>query len=103
MWLVALRPDASAMRLDDRTADGQPHPHPVLLRAEEWLKDLVIGAKPRSTVADLRVNEVLDLMHTHAEDTLALRGLHGLDPVAHEIDQHLLKLHTVQAERRKVG
>ena len=39
-------PQAAPMRLDDRTADREPHAHPVLLGREEGLEDALGVLKP---------------------------------------------------------
>src|SRR5215510_9087222 len=94
---IGLHPDVAAMRLDDGARDRQADPHAMPLGGEERLEQL------RSRLFRNAVSGVGHADGDHAvlagsggHDELAPgRLLHGLDRVAHEVEQHLLDLHLV--------
>src|ERR1700751_1983237 len=47
-------PQAAAMRLDDRTADGQPHTSPIIFGRKECIEDLfrLLRGKSRTGITD---------------------------------------------------
>src|SRR5262249_27862367 len=101
---VRLDRDLAAMRLDDGARDRQPDPHSLRLAGDEGLKQLR-GYFRRNAGAGIR--------HAHRDhaagtgrrrdgELAAIRILHRLDGIAHEIEHDLLDLHLVgehQVER----
>src|SRR6266404_1221415 len=97
-------PQAAAMRLDDRAADGQSHTSPVMLsrkKSTEYLVCLlpwqshsgIADGDQQLTVASFRVDDKL---------TSAARFLHSIDAVEHEVHKHLLQLHSVCHDLGKI-
>src|SRR5262245_28088538 len=95
--LVVGHPQGPPVRLDDRTADGEPHPHAVLLGREEGLEDPVGVLDAGSGVAYLDADRAaLVAARANLERAGSLvQALHRLDPVADQVDEHLLHLYAI--------
>src|SRR5262245_61802033 len=90
---VACRPQAAAVRLDDRAADREAHAEAVWLGAEEGLEDVRrrVG-NATAAVADGHLDARRARRGGGGDGQRALlvaRGLHGLDAVQQEIEQDL--------------
>ena len=99
---VGGRPDAPAVRLDDRAADRQAHAEALHLGAHEVLEDAleipVLDADPRVPDRDghasRRERGRLDRDLTRA----VLGGRDGLACVDEDVEQDLLELHRVASD-----
>src|SRR3546814_7856532 len=80
------------MRLDDRAADREPHAHPLLLRRVERLEDPVRRPDARAAVPDLGPDLFANATQVDPKSSLARDSFHRLHAIAHQVDQHLLKL-----------
>ena len=84
------------MRLDNGTANSQPHATALRLGGKERWEDLIhlVSWKSHARVTDrLQQLRILQLS-LHRE--LSARVLHGFDGVEHEVHENLLQLHTVR-------
>ena len=101
---VRLGPDLSAMSLDDRPADRQAHPHPMLLRGYEGLKKLSrhFGGKSRPRILDTQLDMgVVDEPRGYLELPAGC-FLHGLDGIADQVEEDLLDLDPVDENQRRI-
>ena len=100
---VAVGPDPSVMRFDDRLTDCQAHAATLWFRSKERIEYLVglSQGEPGSCVIysdlDLAVLAQLRLQSKHAA-----RVLHRLDAIQHQVHEHLLKLHSIRHGHRKI-
>src|SRR5262245_38179277 len=102
MRLVPLRPQPPAVRLDDRTADREPHAHPLLFRREERLEQLVRTRDARAAIADLGLDHIAYPAYAYSENPVTRGGDHCVCGVAHQVDQDLLNLDAVERDERKI-
>src|SRR5208282_5986905 len=95
---VSACPQLPAMRLHNGSADGQPHAAALRLGGKERGKDLIYllrwQAHARVTYRELELTVLQFRLHRK----LSAGVLHGFDGVEHEVHEHLLQLHTVDAD-----
>src|SRR5690606_4660664 len=103
MRVVLLRPQPSAVRLDDRAADGEAHAHPVLFRRKERLEYLLRKRDAATAIADLGLDDASHPAHVYPKKSVARDGFHRLHAVADEVDQNLLDLDAIGRDDRKVA
>src|SRR5262249_49650457 len=103
MRLVVLGPQPTAVRLDDRTADGQPHAHPVLFRGEERLEYLVRKVDALAAIAYFGLYRIPNAANPDLETLVAGRCVHRIHAVADEVDQNLLNLDAVERHEWKIA
>jgi hypothetical protein len=100
---VAVGPNPSAMRFDDRLADCQAHAAALWFRSKERIKYLLgVGQwQPGACVIyrdlDLAVFAQLRLHRNHAA-----RVRYRLDAIQHQVHEHLLKLHSIRHGHGKI-
>src|SRR6185437_2492833 len=94
-----LRPDASAMRLDDGLADGETYAHAFFLGGEKWLKESLcrLRCDPRPGIRHRNAHKA---RFSRRGDGDVPASLHRIDGVADQIEQHLLDLDFVDQNRR---
>src|SRR5262249_6538053 len=92
------------MRLDDRTTDGEPHAHAVLLCRKERLEEALGIIETRAIVANLDTDRVIALPAGPypQRPRVVDYGIHGLDPVADQVHEDLLRLDAVEHDRRQI-
>src|ERR1700690_1864094 len=88
--VIGGRPQPSAMRLHNGTADGQPHAAALRLGGKERRKDLfhLLPRQPHASVTD--GEEQLTILQLRHHCKLSARVLHGFDGVEHEVHEYLL-------------
>ena len=100
-------PKASFVRLDDRAADGQAHAHPLRLRGEERLEDLLhfLLADSLAAIAHEDFHGLLVAPpRADAQHPLLFGHLvHRLQAVAGEVHHDLFDLDRIGHHRRDVG
>src|SRR6266404_1769991 len=98
------RPQAAAMRLDDRATDGQPHTGPVILGSKECPEDLVrlLRGQSHTGIADRDQQLTIAGFRLDGKLTSATRFLHGIDAIKHEVHENLLQLDTVYHDLGKI-
>src|SRR5882724_7677431 len=98
-------PQAAAMRLDDRTADGQPHTSPVIFGRKECIEDLfrLLRGKSHTGITDRDQQLSIAGFRTDGKLTSASHSLHGIDAVEHEVHEYLMQLHTVCHDVGKIA
>jgi hypothetical protein len=76
-------PQASAMRLNDRPTDGQPHTSPIILGRKECLKDLVplLRRQSHAAIADRDQQLTVVSFRLDGKLTSATGFLHGIDAI----------------------
>src|SRR5215470_2916711 len=100
MRFIVLGPQPAAVGLDDRTADGQPHAHPVLFRREEGFEYLVRKVDAPATIAYFGLYRIPHPADPDLEDLVTGRSVHRIHAVADEVDQNLLNLDAVERDER---
>jgi hypothetical protein len=96
---VAVGPDPSALRFDDRLTDCQAHPASLRLRREECVKYLVgLAQRQPGTCVVYRDLDLAVLAQQRPHGKHAARVLHRLDTIQHEVHQHLLQLHPIRPD-----
>src|SRR5438128_12465909 len=80
-------PQASAMRLDDRATDGQPHTSAVILGRKESTEDLVrlLRRQSHTGIADRDQQLTIIDFRPDSKLTSTARLLHGIDAVEHQV------------------
>src|SRR5713101_2911941 len=98
-------PQAAAMRLDDRTADGQPHTSPVIFGRKECIEDLfrLFRGKSHTGITDRDQQLSIAGFRPDGKLTSASHSLHGIDAVEHEVHEYLLQLYTVRHDVGKIA
>src|SRR3954465_6195974 len=91
------------MRLDDRTADREPHAHPVLFRRKKRLEYLVGQFDAWAAIADLGPNRVAHSAHAYPNNPVARHRVHRLHAVADKIDHNLLDLDAIERDKWKAA
>src|SRR5262245_54587670 len=91
------------MGLDDRTADGQPHAHPVLFGREKGLEYLVGKVDAPATIADFGLYRIPHSAHPDLDSLVAGTSIHRIHAVADEIDQNLLNLDAIERDKGKIA
>src|SRR6266404_7127989 len=101
--LVSSRPQPTAMRLHNGTADSQSHSAALRLGRKECRKHLVppFSWQPHACVTDRELEVTVLEFRLHRK--LSACVLHGFDGVEHEVHEHLLQLHTVYHDFREFG
>jgi len=97
-------PQATAMGLDDRAADGQAHTSAVILGGKECFEDLfrLLGWQSHTGIADGDQHLTVVGLRLDSELTFATSFLHGIDTVEHEVHENLLELHMVCHDLGKI-
>src|SRR6266850_26872 len=97
------RPEPSPMRLDDRTADRQPHAHAAGLGGEEGAEQLVHAVRIDPDAGILHGHQhLITLVRLRTNHQLARPvrdGRHRLDRIHDEVDEHLLQLDPITEHR----
>ena len=87
------------MRLDDRSADGEPHAHAVGFRREEGLEDAISGRRIHSRTRILDRNKHAARFGTFRRYRQYLRAIHdrahGFNAVHDQIEHNLLQLNPI--------
>ena len=98
-------PQAAAMRLDDRTADGQPHTSPVIFGRKECIEDLfrLLRGKSHTGITDRDQQLSIAGFRPDGKLTSASHSLHGIDTVEHEVHEYLLQLDAVRHDVGKIA
>src|SRR6185312_3965018 len=91
------------MRLDDRPRDREAHSHAALFRGEECIEYLVGVLDAGAGIADLDAHEISVPSRADPQRSRSGARLHGLETVAHEVDEDLLYLHPVERDRRNIA
>src|SRR6516162_2531288 len=94
---IGLHRDLPAVRLDNGAADRQADTHSLALVGDKGLEELrhQFRRDPGSGVAHADDDHVV-VAGCRGDNKLAtLRGFHGLDGIAQQVQQHLLDLHLV--------
>ncbi len=97
-------PQAPAVGLDDRTADGQPHTSPVIFGRKECIEDLfrLLRRKSPTGITDRDQQLSIAGFRPDGKLTSARHSLHGIDAVEHEVHENLLQLHAVRHDVGKI-
>src|ERR1700722_4999459 len=97
--------EAAAVRLDNRAADRQAHAHTTALGGYEWLKNVVsnIGVDAGSAVGDGEFDQVGTSKRGRQVKLTAVRPDHGIQRIAHEVDQDLLNVNSIAHNMRRFG
>src|SRR6267378_5096898 len=84
---------AAAMRLDDRTADGQPHTSPVIFGRKECIEDLfrLLRGKSHTGISDRDQQLSIAGFRPDGKLTSGSHSLHGIDAVEHKVHENLLQ------------
>src|ERR1700730_5977412 len=92
------------MRLNDLPTDWQPHNKPAILGHKECPEDLVrvFGGQSHAGIADRDQQLTIIGFRLDGKLTSAIRSLHGIDAVEHEVHENLLELHTVCHDLGKI-
>src|SRR5207237_6489004 len=97
------RPQAPAMGVDDRAANGKPHAETVGLGRHEWLEDPLRDGLIHSRSTVLHGDEHAAWLNERRRDReLVLAAAyvsHGFDTVQDQVQQHLLQLYSVPNHR----
>ena len=98
---VGLGPHLAAMRLDDAFGDRQSDAHARGLGGDEGLKQAIgnLLGDARAGVGDADLDHIAVNGLGRHQQFSPLAVMHGLDGVAHEIEQHLLDLNLVHQHR----
>src|SRR5580704_16959044 len=101
--MVNGRPQPTAVRLYNGTADGQPHAAALRLGGKERRKDLIhlLRWQPHARVTDRELE--LTVLQFRLHRKLSAGVLHGFDGVEHEVHEHLLQLDTISHDFGQVG
>src|SRR5580700_5039615 len=96
---------AAAVRLDDRTADGQPHTSPVFFGRKECIEDLsrLLRGKSHTGITDRDQQLSVAGFRRDGKLASASHSLHGIDAVEHEVHENLLQLHAVRHDVGKIA
>src|ERR1700691_1232984 len=94
-------PQLPAMRLHNRTADGQPHSAALRLGGKERRKDLIHLRRWQSHAGVTDRELKVTVLQLRLYRKLSAGVLHGFDAVKHEIHEYLLQLHTVYHDFRE--
>src|SRR6266436_5534853 len=88
--IVGGRPQPAAMRLHNGTANGQSHAAALRLGGKERRKDLIhlLRWQPHACVTDRELE--LTVLQLRLNRKLSAGVLHGLNPIDHEVHEHLL-------------
>ena len=90
----------------DSTIERQiasPMPIPCSFVVKNGSNILSGNSTPAPAVADLGLDHIPDPAHAQAENPGVRSGVHRFDAVAHQIDQHLLNLDTIERDERKIA
>ena len=89
-------PQMPSMRLDNGTADRQPHAAALRLGSEERVENLIriFNRQSDSCVADFDHHSPFRVQ-LRLEDKYSACVFHRLDAVEHKVHEHLLQLHTI--------
>src|ERR1700719_4292364 len=100
---VGACPQPAAMRIHNRTADGQSHAAALRLGGKERRKDLIhlLRWQPHACITDRELE--LTVLQLRLNRKLSAWILHGFDGVEHKVHEHLLELHTVYHDVREFG
>jgi len=93
------------MRFNDGTADPKSHAGPLRLGGKERIKDLIglLRREPHAGIAD-RDHQlaVFGLLRLDGEFARPIYIFHRIDAISHEVHQHLLQLHAISHDLRKI-
>src|SRR5262249_30890680 len=101
--LIPLCPQPSAVRLDNRTADRQPHTHPMRFRRKERLEYLVGPLDAWAAITDFGLDQIALSAHAKPEESVPRSRVHCIHAVADEIDENLLNLDAIERDKWKVA
>src|SRR6202049_4569350 len=96
----------SAMRLDYRMANGEPHSDAFRLRGKEWFKDAVCQPRLNSWSSVLNLDQHTICAFCRPDKKLPWsfgRQSHGFNAVHDQVNQHLLQLHLVAGHAREIS
>src|SRR5438552_10037831 len=84
-------PEATSVRLHDRSADRQSHPGALRFRGEECVENPfhLLGRKSAARVTDRDQKPAPLVARRDGQLTWGTHILHGFDAIEHEIQQHL--------------
>src|SRR3984893_1433358 len=85
-------PQVSAMRLNDRATDGQPHTDPLILGRKECLENLfrLLRGQSHTGIADRDQHLTVVGFRLDCKLTFGSYFFHGIDAVEHEVHENLL-------------
>src|SRR3569833_4731244 len=90
------------MRLDDRAADREPHPHSMFLRRKERFEYPLWMFYASAAITDFDLQSLSNMAQAHFEGFVVRNTVHRFHAVAHQVDQNLLNLNAIDVDRRKV-
>src|ERR1700757_2638513 len=94
MRRVVTSPEAATMRFGDGAADAKSHAGSMNLGSKERVEDLVrlLQGQPQAGVTDRhRQLVILSSFRYDVEPARAVNILHRIDPIDHQIHEHLLQ------------
>src|SRR4051794_614728 len=94
---VGARSDLTAVGLDDGAANRQADTHAMAFVGDERLEQMrrYVRRNPRSGVRDADCEHTILVRRGGNCELAPLRGFHGFDGVAQQVEQNLLNLHLV--------
>ena len=93
------------MGLNDGTADSKSHAGALKFGGKERIKDLVrlLSGQPDTGIADRDQQlTVFRSLRLDREFARPIYIFHRIDAVGHEVHQHLLQLHAISHDLRKI-
>src|SRR6267154_2494805 len=103
---VAVSPQAPAMRLNNRSANREPHTGPLRFRRKKCLENLIrlLRRQAHSRVADRHYNFfVFCFLRLNQQLSLPIHIFHRLDAIDHQVHKNLLQQHAISHHLRKTG
>ena len=101
---IARRPKLTPMTFNDGAADGKTQSHAMALGGKERFKDLVQVSLGQAypVIADTYLDDLFRVdAAAYIDLSLGGRGLHGVEGVAHQVENDLLYLDIVHRHHRE--
>lgn len=96
--LVEACPQVPAIRLDNRSANGQPHTEALRLSGEKCVKHFLdqVWVKAYAGIRYRNLDLTLVIfLRLYRELMVGARVLHSIDSIEHQVHQNLPELHNV--------